>query len=346
VRALFPIFAWALTCALAGAPAAAQQPETVGRIEGTTFTASGQVRVAREPGHNSTTLLSGSEVVVHEGYARLTLTDGSEVDVCGPAKLSLLKSGGAVTLALDYGRIHGRLAPALPITVFTALATATPVSIASNQRDVVVGLEPQGNLCINAVLGAVRLEHQLTGERLLAPQGTELTVPATSLNSITTSPGICRCEAPPQPVTIGVTQEAAEAAAAKRKPAEPRTVAAQPAPQREPAAEPAAPAPPREEPRVIAVMPPLTFDAKNPDPPRPARPEMALLIREVRVQPATVFRGRVEPRPKPAPQQPQARVKETVSTEAVVSSAPEEKPGFGARLKNFFSRLFGGKPKD
>jgi len=344
VRTLFPIFVSALTCAAAGA----QVPETVGRIEGTTFTASGQVRVAREPGHNTTTLLSGSEVVVHEGYARLVLTDGSEVDVCGPAKLSLLKSGGAVTLALDYGRLHGRLAPALPITVFTALATATPVSIASNQRDIVVGLEQQGNLCINAVLGAVRLEHQLTGERLLAPQGSELTVPATSLNSISTAPGICRCDAPPQPVIIGVSKEAAEEAAVKPKPTTPPPSVAPPAEsQRPPAAESAQPPRPREEPRVIAVMPPLTFDAKNPDPPRPARPEVVQLIREVRVQPATVFHGRVEPRPKPAPpQQADKRAKESAAQEAASGEPAEKKPGFGTRLKNFFSRLFGRKPKD
>lgn len=344
MRVFVPIFGLFLT----GAQASAQAPEVVGRIEGRTFTASGQVRVAREPGHNTTTLLSGSEVVVHEGHARLTLSDGSEVDVCGPAKISLLKSGGALTLALDYGRIHGRLAPALPVTVFTALATATPVSIASNQRDIVVGLEQGGDLCINAVLGAVRLEHQLTGERLLAPQGAELTVPATSLNSITTSPGICRCDAPPEPVTIGVTKEAAEAAAAKPKPAAPPpTVARQPEPQRELARGPSQPARPREEPRVIAVMPPLTFDAKNPDPPRPARPEVAILIREVRVQPATVFRGRVEPRPKPAPsQRAQARAQGAAAPHAASGDASEKKPGFGARLKNFFSRLFGGKPKN
>jgi hypothetical protein len=331
---------------LACASARAQAPETVGRIEGTTFTATGQVRVAREPGHNTTTLLSGSEVVVHEGHARLVLTDGSEVDVCGPAKLSLLKSGGAVTLALDYGRIHGRLAPTLPITVYTALATATPVSIASNQRDMVVGLKQQGELCVNAVLGAVRLEHQLTGERLLAPQGAELTVPATSLSSITTSPGICRCDAPPPPVIVGVSKEAAEAAGAKSKPvpAPVPAVTPQPEPQGAAVAESARPARPREEPRVIAVMPPLTFDAKNPNPPPPARPEVVRLIREVRVQPASVFRGRVEPKVKPASlQKASARAE---SGDAAQDAQSEKKPGFGTRLKKFFRRLFGGGPKD
>ena len=332
------IFALLLACPFARA----QGPEVVGRIEGNTFTASGQVRVAREPAHNTTTLLSGSEVVVHEGHARLVLTDGSEVDVCGPAKLLLLKSGGALTVALDYGRLHARLAPELPITVFTALATATPVSIASNQRDIVVGLEPQGNLCVNAVLGAIRLEHQLTGEKLLAPQGAELTVPATSLNSISAAPGVCRCDAPPQPVLVGVTPEVADAAAnpkpqpAAEKPPEPPRSATAESPQ---------PAKPREEPRVIAVMPPLTFDARNPNPPRPGRPEIVRLIQELRVQPATVFRGRVEPRVKATPP-PKIAAGTTDATDAAADSANKKKPGFGKRLKNFFSRLFGRKPRD
>jgi hypothetical protein len=93
---------------------------------------------------------------------------------------------------------------------------------------------------------------------------------------------------------------------------------------------------------VIAVMPPLTFDAKNPNPPRPARPEMVRLIREVRVQPAIVFRGRVEPKIKPVSLQKAASQE---SAEAAQDAQPK-KPGFGTRLKNFFRRLFGGKPKD
>jgi hypothetical protein len=196
---------------------------------------------------------------------------------------------------------------------------------------------------VNAVLGAVRLEHQLTGERLLAPQGAELTVPATSLNSITASPGICRCDAPPQPVIVGVNKEAAEAAVAKPKPPTPAPAVAPQEPQRAPVAEPPQPDRPREEPRVIAVMPPLTFDAKNPNPPQPARPEMVRLIREVRVQPAIVFRGRVEPKVKPASLQ---KVSAKAESADAAQDAQPKKPGFGTRLKNFFRRLFGGKPKD
>ncbi len=326
------------------APARAQ--EIVGRIEGQTFTASGQVRVERDPTHNRTTLLSGSAVVVHEGHARLVLTDGSEVDVCGPAKISLLKSGGALTLALDYGRVHGRLAPSLPITIYTALATATPVAIGGSQRDIVVGLEPQGGLCVNAALGAVRLEHQFTGETVLAPQNAELTVAATSLDSIRTSPGVCRCDPPPEAVIIGVTREAADAA--KSRPPQPKAAAPAPAAQSAAAAH-NEHEQRKTETRLIAVMPPLTFDANWPQPsaaprsvgaapPAPARPEVVQIMREVRVSPAVVFTGKVAPRTEKAAQQ--------AGTGTVASAGAEKKkPSFGTRLKNFFGRLFGRKPK-
>ncbi len=331
------LLAFALSLA---APARAQ--EIVGRIEGQTFTASGQVRVERDPTHNRTTLLSGSEVVVHEGNARLVLTDGSEVDVCGPAKISLLKSGGALTVALDYGRLHGRLAPSLPITIYTALATATPVAIGGSQRDIVVGLEPQGELCVNAALGAVRLEHQFTGETVLAPQSAELTVAATSLDSIRTSPGVCRCDPPPEAVIIGVTKEAADAA--KSHPPQPKAAAPAPIP-----SGPSAAAARNEheqrktETRLIAVMPPLTFDANSPQPsaapPASARPEVVRIIREVRVLPAVVFTGKVAPRTG-------EKAAQHAGTGAAASAdAEKKKPSFGTRLKNFFGRLFGRKPK-
>jgi hypothetical protein len=334
--------------ALAGVcvlPAAASAQETVGRIEGRAFTASGQVRVERVAARNTTTLLSGSEVVVHEGYARVVLTDGSEVDVCGPAKFSVLKSGGALTLALEFGRLHTRLAPALPITVYTPLVTATPVAIGTHQRDVVVGLDAQGELCVHPLLGALRLEHQFTGEKVLAPQNAEMALALNSLDSIRPSPGSCRCEVPPDPALIGVPREVA-AAQPKQPGADPagKAPAAQPpvaaAERREPAAEP-------EEPRIIAVMPPLTFDAAKPTPPAPTGPEVVRLIQEVRVQPAAVFTGRVEPRPKQvAARDSRPPRAGTVGSAPAPSAASDKKPGFGAKLRNFFRRLFGGKPKD
>lgn len=320
-----------LALALCGMGAHAQ--EVVGRIEGQALTASGQVRVEHGAGQNSTTLLSGSAVVVHEGTARLYLTDGSEVDVCGPAKMSLLKSGGALTLALEYGRVHGRLAPTLPLTVYTPLATATPVAFDSTQRDVVVGIDPRGSLCVSAALGALRLEHQFTGERVLVPQGGELTLAGNSFSSLVASPGACRCDPPPEHVIVGVREPQAKAPEKKvaelKAPELPVVRAAEP---------PAEPSAERAEPRIIAVMPPLTFDAKNPEPPAPTRPEVIIIMREVRITPAAVFTGRVTPRARDLAKEP---AKATAKPEETTT---EKKPGFGARLKSFFARLFGRKP--
>lgn len=95
--------------------------------------------------------------------------------------------------------------------------------------------------------------------------------------------------------------------------------------------------------RLIAVMPPLTFDAKSPQPsaapPTPARPEVVQIIREVRVLPAAVFTGKVQPRAGEKPAQPPERA------DAVAADSGTKKPSFGARLKKFFGRLFGRKPK-
>jgi hypothetical protein len=123
-------------------------------------------------------------------------------------------------------------------------------------------------------------------------------------------------------------------------------------------------------------MPPLLFDSAN-----PAAPEISaqqiVLLREVRIQPAAVFSGSVAPRPRPEkkkrePKPPRqskpqrsARAEESVPTAAeaatpatpAASGSPTSPPaaappdaqtrktGFGAKLKNFFRRMFGGKPK-
>ena len=89
-----------------------------------------------------------------------------------------------------------------------------------------------------------------------------------------------------------------------------------------------------------AVMPPLTFDAKSPAMPGDPGPQIALLIRDLRVQPVQIFRGRVEPKQKRADA---ARAQETSrSTERASAGKPG---GFGRKFLNFFRRIFGGKPR-
>lgn len=349
-------------------------PETVGRIEGADVSVKGQVSLVREGDRSVTVLLSGSEVTVRSGSARIQLAEGGEIDVCGPAQFTLLKSGGSLTLALDSGRVHSRLASGIALTVYMAHVVATPLSVAGGPRDGVVGLEADGSVCALPYRGAVRLEQQLTGQSIVAPESSEVLLPGGQLESLREGRGACRCDA----------ERTQEAVVSSPKVTQAGALPAASAPnggEKKPSSEPA-----REVPTWKVIMPPLTFDANAPSAGVEPRPEMILLVREARVTPAVVFTGSVEPRKKkqksPKPQKtpkqktvitaaPEAApvappgaavpVAEQKADEAAVAQIrtapptaeaaakaeqPKEKPtGFGTKVKNFFRRLFGGKPK-
>lgn len=333
----------ALFCLLAVTPCtAADAPETIGRIEGS-FTARGQVSITQEGAASVTTLLSGTEVTVANGNARMTLLDGSEIDVCGPANFSVLKSGGAITLALNHGRVHGRVSPDVPLVIYTAMIVATPVSISREPRDFVIALDSAGTLGIRAQHGAVRLEQQFTGQSVLVPRYAEMQVRNGELETLAAAaPGSCHCEIP----MVAKAQPApAVNATPVAKP--PQVSIAAPNPPKEHTERVEPPRPAAEIPTFTAVMPPLTFDANSPAPPPSTHPEMVLLIREVRVQPATVFTGRVE---KGASSQTQRAstpaANDRTATVTTERTNGESKPSFGTRFANFFRRLFGGKPKN
>lgn len=293
-------------------PSAAQEP--VGRIEGDDIAVKGQVTLVRAGARKSAELASGSDVTVRSGQARLTLEDGSEIDICGPAQFTVLRSGDSVTVALNHGRLHGRFSSTLPITIYTPLVVFTPISIEGRPRDSVLGLESGGEICVQPVHGAARLEQQLTGTSMVVPQSAEMVLPEGQIESIRPGSGNCRCdvvlmedlpELPPAKITTTAGRVAA-------KPEEP-------------------PKPPAtEEPRWTVVMPPLTFDAKSPEPLPEPKPETVTLIREVQVRPTVVFQGRVET--------------EATPRQAQEASEPK-KGGFFSKIGGFFRRLFGGKSK-
>lgn len=340
--------------------ALAQTPETVGRIEGDDLAVKGEVSLSRAGGRSAAELVSGAEVTVRSGLARITLADGGEIDICGPALFTVLKSGGSLTLALNQGRVHVRVGSAPALAIYTALTVATPISIGDAPRDATIGVEADGSLCVLAAHGAVRLEQQLTGQSLLVPESGEVILPSGQLEALREVRGTCRCEpvfareqpAPKPAVQIGAVAaklgDGANLDEAKKEPPKPAT----------------------EQPRWTVVMPPLSFDAKKPPPALEPPAETILLVRELRVQPATVFTGRVEKRPKTkppkkekaAPSVPAPARTETVEAAAdrqparassgATSAAPsaasvkKEGSGFGTKFKNFFRRLFGRKPKN
>ena len=68
-------------------------------------------------GQMRTILRSGSDVVVKSGSAHIDLVEGGNITICGPAHLSVLKSGGSLTIALDNGTIHMHVESSLALSV-------------------------------------------------------------------------------------------------------------------------------------------------------------------------------------------------------------------------------------
>lgn len=300
-----------------------QAPETVGRLSGDDVAVGGAVSFATESGQSTAILASGSEITVRSGQARIQLDEGGEIDICGPAHLSLLKSGGAITLAVDYGRVHPQLNAQVTLTIYTPLIVATPVAIGRQALDVTIGLDQQGQLCALSASGAVRIEQQLTGSSLIVPEGGEMSFAGGELSAGIAS-GACVCQ-----LTVAKSSMPAPVLRELSIPMHPPVEPAKPS-------APAATAPP-EEPIYHVYMPPLTFDASAPAPPPEADPETILLVREARVRPDVVFQGRVEEAPPGAARVTDAAMKAPAGPEA-------KKRGAWARFFGIFHRHKAGAP--
>ncbi len=321
---------------LAGVADAQIATESVGLIEGDDFAVKGQANLERTGGRNPTPLASGAEVTVRSGSARIELTGGGEIGVCGPARFTLLRSGASLTLALDFGQVQARLNNPLALSIYTPQIVLTPVAgqaskplVTSSESgeapadEVLVGLTETGKMCVYAKRGAVRIQQQFGNETVVVPQNVEAALSDGHLDSITETPQACLCTA-----LSPVRQPQPEIRVDSGVPANNPPPAGTDAEKKE--------GPAKELPIWKVIMPPLTFKAGVPQPPPPS-PEAILLLREVRVEPATVFTGQVAPAAS-SPQPPAA-------TPGDSTKAAAKKPGFGARVANFFRRLLGGKPK-
>ncbi len=285
-------------------------PEIIGRLYGDDVSIKGAATFDVGNGSSSAVLASGSDVTIRSGKAKIALAEGGEIDICGPAHLSLLKSGHAITLALDYGRVHPTLNSDVALNIYTPFYVATPVGIGQEARDVTVGLDVQGEMCVLADRGAVRLEQQLSGQSMLVPQGGQASLTNGQLDPLTNS-HTCTCEIPVSslPVQIGVPGHAPIASAAAAPPS---------------AAPAAAPVTP--EPVYRVEVPPLTFDSTAPAPGPDPDPQTIVLVRESRVQPDAVFQGHVVATPV-APPDPAA---------TSANASPDAPPKKRGPLKRFF----------
>ncbi len=103
----------AILCAALLAAAAARPDEppsdSVGVIDGEAIAVNGPMSVEVVHGQAKTVLRSGSDVRVKSGAARIDLVEGGQISICGPAHLSVLKSGGSLTIAVDTGTIHAHI---------------------------------------------------------------------------------------------------------------------------------------------------------------------------------------------------------------------------------------------
>jgi hypothetical protein len=169
-------------------------PEIAGRLQGEDISVENGPSAAPAGGLPGMPVANGTIIVVHSGQARLTLVNGGELDICGPAKFTFLETDGAITVALDFGRVHGILQNSLPLKIFTPMVQATPEAIAGGQRDFTLGLATTDALCVRTTQGAIRLEEQFTSQDVVVPQAGEFMITGGTLAPVPGPPGSCACD--------------------------------------------------------------------------------------------------------------------------------------------------------
>jgi hypothetical protein len=313
------------------APTLAQQapPGAVGRVEGAEVSV--ENGSPSNPGGSlaaaSLYVQDGSVVTVHSGQAQLTFFSGGQIAICGPAKFTLLASGGAITVALNFGRVRVVLPATATLRIFTPTIIATPLDISGGARDVTAGLDLNDSMCVRASSGALELEQQFTGEKLVVPEGQEFFLANGKLVPVAGTPGSCQCQTleahtpvpqpnlestasakplilaePSAPPQIENAAPPASPVAAMNSPANipappaefvisVKSNEAHPLPQSErnnAAAPPSLP-----ETRNELAAPILSFSTKMPVPPTRPSVDTMVLVREVQVQPDWEFKGHV-----------------------------------------------------
>lgn len=305
---------------------------------------------------------NGGVVTVHSGQAQMTLLSGGQIDICGPAKLTLLQSAGSITLALDFGRLHAQLPPSTQFRVFTPTINATPLDIGGGSRDVTIGLYLNDSLCVRAASGALLLEQQFSGDKMVVPENGEFFLDSGKLAPVVGTPGSCQCamqttaaasasppqvvvtQPPPPPAPV-LAPQAAPTESQKLPPADyrgeilSRGNAAHPVSQTARNVAPEAPG--ISSPDDAAHMPPLAFSASSPESPHDPTADIVLLVRTARVEPGWQFTGHVEP-----PEFAQALERKLGEAPSSPRNQPETSPpnsnlkkrgGFWATLKRVFT---------
>ena len=284
-----------------------------------------------------TLLRSGVDIRVKLGRARINLAEGGTIAVCGPAHISMLKAGNALTIALDSGTIHAHVEGNLTLNVFTAQILAKTVAIGDGPQDILAGFDTPGLMCVRANRGALRLEEQFGGQSVMVPQSGDVLLTNGQLQGMRSNSGLCACEsfesAAGSPNPIGPEISLLASSEDLKKNAAPR----QPAPKA--AVNPPAPdlgKGPAVEPTYQIFMPPLRYDstAKVQDEPDP---KLIVLVRRVRVRPTLIFQSRVVGDPLPAASLTVAKAK---TEQPPSKTAPAASASVVDRVKTFLKSLW------
>jgi hypothetical protein len=328
--ASFLVCAAVFAASFAALAARADNPpaDAIGVIEGEAISVEGPMTVEVVRGQVKTLLRSGSDIHVKAGQARIDLVEGGQIMICGPAHFSMLKAGGAITLALDSGTIHAVIGSEVSLNIYTPQIQARPISIGNGVEDLLVGLDSAGAMCVRANKGAVRVEQQLTGQTVLVPQSGDVSLTNGQIESLRAATGHCTCtmQAVIKPMTPGTEiSQLATTEEIKKRAADPKPTA--PPEKPEQAAQ-------LDEPIYQVFMPPLRYDAKT-KVQADFDPNLIILVRRVRVRPTLIFQGRVEGDPAVA----QAASPANAAKSHPTPQAPPETSTW-TRVKTYFRKLW------
>lgn len=303
--------------------------DSVGVIDGEAISVTGPMSMDVVHGQVKTILRSGADVRVKSGNARIDLVEGGQISICGPAHLSVLKSGASLTVALDSGTIHAHIEREPALTIYTAQIQAHTITIGDGAQDVLVGFESPGAMCLRANRGAVRLEQQLTGQSVIVPQTGDVLLLKGQFENMGSAAGHCTCELQIAKVVPLPPPEISQLATAEevRKNSLNAKADRQSAPAEKPAV--------IEEPVYQVFMPPLIYDAKA-KVQREVDPRMIVLVRRVRVRPTLIFQGRVQGETVAAAIPPPARAASAIPTKPSVPA----NDSFVDRVRSFVHKLW------
>jgi hypothetical protein len=311
-------------------------PAIIGRIEGDDVEVVTKTPTGSETDAGATVVASGSDVTLHSGHALLLLNAGGQISICGPAHFKMVKSSGALTLALDYGRVHPSLESSDGFTIYMPTMVATPIAIGGGSRDMTVGLEQGGEMCIVTARGAMRVEPQFSDQSMIIPQGGTASLAEGQIVSLHADASACSCDF--SRARLQAPKSSQPQSSAPKTDREIATLAQPSMPERKKPE----PKPPvstsANEPIYTVLMPPLSFDAKSPEPPPDPSPETILLVREVRVRPSVEFQGHVNPAPA-LPPTPTAPATPAVSLPPPAPPPAKTATGLFDRVRAFFHRL-------